>query len=102
MEVVTNHFLRNLTVGFDNLGEAWLHPYGGNFHAAIDPLWKELKPFYMKLHAWVRMVLRGQFEDIMPPDGTIPADLFGKDSSVNTLVYVPTFVPSFVLVAAAL
>jgi hypothetical protein len=41
-------------------------------------LWEELKPFYQKLHAYVRMHLKKKFPDKMPKDNTIPAHLLGN------------------------
>jgi hypothetical protein len=41
-------------------------------------LWQKLKPFYQKLHAYVRMHLKKAFPDQMPKDNTIPAHLLGN------------------------
>ena len=41
-------------------------------------LWEKLKPFYQKLHAYVRMHLKKAFPDKMPNDNTIPAHLLGN------------------------
>ncbi len=41
-------------------------------------LWEKLKPFYQKLHAYVRLKLKAVFGDKMPKDNTIPAHLLGN------------------------
>ena len=52
----------------------------------------QLKPFYVKLHAYVRKHLKAAHPDVMPADGTIPAHLLGNmwaQSWSNTMNTVP-------------
>ena len=43
-----------------------------------EQLWQQLKPFYTKIHAYVRMKLSEQYPREMNEDGTIPAHLTGN------------------------
>jgi peptidyl-dipeptidase A len=61
-------------------GELWLRPYeSDDFPRQVDELYEELKPFYEKLHAYVRHKLRLNYGmDKIDPVGPIPAHLLGK------------------------
>ena len=64
-----------------NYADLWLEPYEmDNFTAEIDALWKELKPFYDKLHGFVRYKLKNYYQgktDAIREDGPIPAHILG-------------------------
>lgn len=66
--------------GFKTLDDLWLFPWEtADFKQQIEQLWKELKPYYVKFHAYVRMKLRTFYgASRMPTDGTIPAHLLGN------------------------
>ena len=61
-----------------------------DFKEQTEKLWTKLKPFYQKVHAYVRMKLKQQYPSQMPEDGTIPAHLLGNmwaqnwDNIMNT------------------
>lgn len=66
--------------GFRTLDDLWLFPWETqDFKNQIENLWQEVKPFYLKFHAYVRMKLRTFYgPDRMPSDGTIPAHILGN------------------------
>jgi peptidyl-dipeptidase A len=61
------------------LDDLWLFPWETpDLKQQCEQLWGQLRPFYQKLHAYVRMKLRTIYPDKMPQDGTIPAHLLGN------------------------
>lgn len=65
-----------------NYGDFWLRVWDdegtGDLRQDVLRLWNEMKPLYLRLHAYVRMKLRRVYGDQMPPDGTIPAHITGN------------------------
>ena len=78
---VTLHY-----TGLNDMGEMWLNNYqqdlevGDDFRDDLEEIWKQLEPFYVDLHAYVRWRYRQHWgEDKMPdPEAPIPAHLFGN------------------------
>ncbi|OTF79966.1 hypothetical protein BLA29_003639 [Euroglyphus maynei] len=66
--------------GFQTLDDLWLFPWETpDFKQQVETIWEELKPYYQKLHAYVRMRLREFYgSERMPEDGTIPAHILGN------------------------
>ena len=70
------------------MSEMWLEPYNdgtagwtaANFKRLMLDTWDQLKPFYRKLHAYVRMKLRQDpnYEARIKKYGYIPANLMGN------------------------
>lgn len=81
--------------GLKTLDDLWLFPWEtDNFKIKIEQLWNEIKPYYLKFHAFVRKRLRLYYKDHMPDDGTIPAHLLGNmwaQSWVNIFDLVAPF-----------
>jgi len=69
-------------LGFDDLGALWRSSYDmtpDEFAAEVDRLWEQVKPFYEALHCHVRAGLAERYgQDVVPPDGPIPAHLLGN------------------------
>jgi peptidyl-dipeptidase A len=68
-------------LGFADTGAMWRSKYDmppDEFTKEIDRLWGQVRPLYLKLHAYVRMKLRQKYGDLVPPDGLIPAHLLGN------------------------
>jgi peptidyl-dipeptidase A len=68
-------------LGFADTGAMWRSKYDmppDEFTTEIDRLWGQVRPLYLKLHAYVRMKLRQKYGDLVPPDGLIPAHLVGN------------------------
>jgi peptidyl-dipeptidase A len=64
---------------FETLDELWLFVWETpDIKDQTANLWEKLKPFYQKLHAYVRLKLKAVFGDKMPKDNTIPAHLLGN------------------------
>lgn len=64
---------------FRDMGEFWLDDFESNtFKKQLQKLWKQLKPLYLQLHAYVRYKLRQQYGDIVSERGPIPAHLLGN------------------------
>ncbi|KAI1294830.1 Angiotensin-converting enzyme [Halotydeus destructor] len=59
----------------------------------LDILWNEVKPLYLKLHAYVRKRLRQVYGDRMPTDGTLPAHLVGDMWAQNWAKLADAFLP---------
>ena len=74
---------------FKHFDDIWLYPWETkDLKEQVARLWEDLKPLYELIHAYVRKHLREQYKDIMPKDGTIPANLLGNmwaQSWSNTL-----------------
>jgi peptidyl-dipeptidase A len=68
-------------LGFKDTGAMWRAKYDmppDDFAKELDRLWGQVRPLYLKLHAYVRMKLRQKYGDIVPADGPIPAHLLGN------------------------
>jgi peptidyl-dipeptidase A len=68
-------------LGFPDTGAMWRAKYDmppDDFARELDRLWSQVRPLYLKLHAYVRMKLRQKYGDIVPADGPIPAQLLGN------------------------
>jgi len=68
-------------LGFADTGAMWRAKYDmppDEFTKELDRLWDQVRPLYLKLHAYVRMKLREKYGDIVPADGPIPAHLLGN------------------------
>ena len=68
-------------LGFPDTGAMWRAKYDmppDAFAKEVDRLWDQVRPLYLKLHAYVRMKLRQQYGDIVPEKGPIPAHLLGN------------------------
>src|SRR5258706_524989 len=62
-------------------GAIWRSKYDmrpDEFTKELDRLWDQVRPLYLKLHAYVRMKLREQYGDAVPESGPIPAHLLGN------------------------
>uniref|UniRef100_A0A6A7G2J0 Angiotensin-converting enzyme n=1 Tax=Hirondellea gigas TaxID=1518452 RepID=A0A6A7G2J0_9CRUS len=66
--------------GFSDAGEYWRSEYEvGDLEEDLEELWRELKPLYLQLHAFVRRKLRLHYgANIVPETGPIPAHLLGN------------------------
>ncbi|KAK5649891.1 hypothetical protein RI129_000920 [Pyrocoelia pectoralis] len=57
----------------------WLYDYeSSTFVHDVEEIWKQLKPLYHQLHAYVRTKLRNLYGNIVPEKGPIPAHLLGN------------------------
>jgi peptidyl-dipeptidase A len=68
-------------LGFADTGAMWRSKYDmppDEFTKEIDRLWGQVRPLYLKLHAYVRMKLRQKYGDLVPANGLIPAHLVGN------------------------
>jgi peptidyl-dipeptidase A len=69
-------------LGFNDAGAIWRSQYDmppDEFTAEIDRLWKQLRPLYLSLHAYVRGQLAKKYgASIVSPNGPIPAHLLGN------------------------
>jgi peptidyl-dipeptidase A len=68
-------------LGFADIGVMWRSKYDmptDDFTKEVDRLWNQVRPLYLKLHAYVRMKLREKYGDIVPENGPIPAHLLGN------------------------
>src|SRR5437016_5522152 len=67
--------------GLTDTGAMWRSKYDrppDDFAKELDRLWNQVRPLYLKLHAYVRMKLREKYGDIVPANGPIPAHLLGN------------------------
>ncbi|UYV61430.1 hypothetical protein LAZ67_1004800 [Cordylochernes scorpioides] len=66
--------------GFNDSGELWREPYESlTFEDDMAEQWEILRPFYLEMHAYVRMKLMKLYgEEVVKPDGPIPAHLLGN------------------------
>ncbi|UYV61425.1 hypothetical protein LAZ67_1004792 [Cordylochernes scorpioides] len=73
--------------GFNDRGEQWREPYESlTFKDDMAEQWKILQPFYLEMHAYVRMKLVKFYgEEVVKPDGPIPAHLLGTSVSEGTV-----------------
>jgi peptidyl-dipeptidase A len=68
-------------LGFADTGVMWRAKYDmppDEFTKELDRLWDQVRPLYLKLHAYVRMKLREKYGDVVPANGPIPAYLLGN------------------------
>ena len=68
-------------LGFADTGAMWRAKYDmppDAFTKELDRLWDQVRPLYLKLHAYVRMKLREKYGDVVPANGPIPAHLLGN------------------------
>jgi peptidyl-dipeptidase A len=68
-------------LGFTDSGAMWRSKYDmppDAFTKELDRLWDQVRPLYLKLHAYVRMKLREQYGDVVPANGPLPAHLLGN------------------------
>src|SRR5579864_8125232 len=69
-------------LGFKDTGAMWRSNYDMTpeaFSAEVERLWKQVRPLYLSLHAYVRNRLREKYgPGVVPANGPIPADLLGN------------------------
>jgi peptidyl-dipeptidase A len=69
-------------LGFKDTGALWRSNYDMSpeqFSAEVERLWRQVEPFYVSLHAYVRRQLIKKYGKIADrPDGLIPAHLLGN------------------------
>src|SRR5215471_14593066 len=69
-------------LGFKDTGALWRSNYDMSpeqFSAEVERLWRQVEPFYVSLHAYVRKQLIKKYGKIADrPDGLIPAHLLGN------------------------
>jgi peptidyl-dipeptidase A len=68
-------------LGFADTGAMWRSKYDmppDDFTRELDRLWEQLRPLYLKLHAYTRMKLHARYGDAVPAQGPIPAHLLGN------------------------
>ena len=70
------------------------------FTKELDRLWDQVRPLYLKLHAYVRLKLREKYGDAVPANGPIPAHLLGNIwaqdwSNIYPLVAPPNADPGY-------
>ena len=68
-------------LGFADTGVMWRSKYDmptDDFTKEVDRLWTQVRPLYLKLHAYVRMKLHEKYGDIVPANGPLPAHLLGN------------------------
>src|SRR5215471_21525058 len=92
-------------LGFADTGAMWRAKYDmtpDEFMKELDRLWDQVRPLYLKLHAYTRLKLREKYGDIVPANGPIPAHLLGNIwaqdwSNVYPLLAPPNADPGFSL-----
>src|SRR5580765_6644476 len=68
-------------LGFADTGAMWRSRYDmppDEFTKELERLWDQVRPLYLKLHAYVRLKLREKYGDVVPENGPIPAHLLGN------------------------
>jgi peptidyl-dipeptidase A len=68
-------------LGFADTGAMWRSKYDmppDQFTKELDRLWDQVRPLYVKMHAYVRMKLHDKYGDAVPATGPIPAHLLGN------------------------
>jgi peptidyl-dipeptidase A len=68
-------------LGFADTGAMWRMKYdmpADEFTKELDRLWGQVRPLYVKLHAYVRIKLRQKYGDVVPESGPLPAHLLGN------------------------
>ncbi|HZP48865.1 MAG TPA: M2 family metallopeptidase [Vicinamibacterales bacterium] len=92
-------------LGFADTGAMWRSKYDmppDAFTKELDRLWDQVRPLYVKLHAYARLKLREKYGDIVPANGPIPAHLLGNIwaqdwSNIYPLVAPPNADPGYSL-----
>jgi peptidyl-dipeptidase A len=68
-------------LGFADTGAMWRSKYDmppDDFTKELDRLWDQVRPLYLKLHAYMRLKLHEKYGDVVPASGPIPAHLLGN------------------------
>ena len=68
-------------LGFPDTGAMWRAKYDmppDDFTKEVDRLWGQVRPLYVKLHAYARMKLHAKYGDLVPASGPMPAHLLGN------------------------
>jgi peptidyl-dipeptidase A len=68
-------------LGFADTGAMWRSKYDmppDAFTKELDRLWDQVRPLYLKLHAYTRLKLREKYGNMVPANGPIPAHLLGN------------------------
>src|SRR6478735_6305912 len=68
-------------LGFADTGAMWRAKYDmppDAFTKELDRLWDQVRPLYLKLHAYTRLKLREKYGAAVPEKGPIPAHLLGN------------------------
>jgi peptidyl-dipeptidase A len=81
-------------LGFADTGAMWRAKYDmppDAFTKELDRLWDQVRPLYLKLHAYTRLKLHEKYGDVVPAAGPIPAHLMGNIwaqdwSNINPIV----------------
>ncbi len=92
-------------LGFADTGAMWRSKYDmppDAFTRELDRLWDQVRPLYVKLHAYARLKLREKYGDVVPASGPIPAHLLGNIwaqdwTNIYPLVAPPKADPGFSL-----
>ena len=92
-------------LGFADTGAMWRSKYDmppDAFTKEVDRLWDQVRPLYLKLHAYVRMKLHEKYGDAVPADGPLPAHLLGNIwaqdwTNIYPIVAPPNADPGFSL-----
>ena len=92
-------------LGFADTGAMWRAKYDmapDAFTSELDRLWDQVRPLYVKLHAYARLKLREKYGEVVPANGPIPAHLLGNIwaqdwTNVYPLVAPPNADPGFSL-----
>jgi peptidyl-dipeptidase A len=92
-------------LGFADTGAMWRSKYDmppDAFTKELDRLWDQVRPLYIKLHAYTRLKLREKYGDAVPANGPIPAHLLGNIwaqdwTNIYPLVAPPKADPGFSL-----
>ena len=84
-------------MGFEDLGALWRSNYDmppDDFAAEVERLWRQVKPLYLSLHAYVRTSLAKKYgSDLVPGDAPIPAHLLGNMWSQSWVNIFPLVAP---------
>lgn len=84
-------------MGFPDLGALWRSRYDmapEAFDGEVDRLWRQLRPFYDSLHAYVRGRLAERYgKDLVPETSPIPAHLLGNMWAQSWLNIYPLVAP---------
>ena len=94
-------------LGFADTGAMWRSKYDmppDAFTNELDRLWEQVRPLYLKLHAYTRLKLREKYGDVVPANGPIPAHLLGNIwaqdwTNIYPVVAPPKADPGFSLTA---
>lgn len=73
--------IKIVSAGYETVAEWWLSYYeADDSEEQFADLWKQIKPLYQQLHAYVRRHLREKYgENVVSARGPIPAHLLGKE-----------------------